>query len=250
MNRQRNFYSVRKRICRKLLAALLIIGIPVLLFLFTFSIRRVAVTGATRYTNKQIKEMVLKTGPDHNSVYLFLKYKFFKTPSIPFIEKIDVEMVNNHTVSVNVYEKSVAGCIEFMGEYFYFDKDGIIVESSSKKIENVPIIKGLKFNQIILHEKLRIQRDDLYKVILNITKLIDKYDLDVDTISFSSDYEVTLESNGIQVLLGRQSSYYEALSDLKSILAKAKGADLAEIDMRNYNKETGYVIGKPKNSTE
>ena len=37
-----------------------------------------------------------------------------------------------------VYEKSVVGYVSYMSSYMYFDKDGIIVESASKKLLAFP----------------------------------------------------------------------------------------------------------------
>lgn len=250
MRRQRNKNSVLKRICRKIIAMVLIIGIPVVLFLFSFSVKKADVIGAERYTNKQIREMVLQTEADYNCVYLYLKYRFFTTPKIPFVEKIDVDMEDNHSVTIYVYEKMVTGCVEYMGQYLYFDKDGIVVESSPEKIEKVPVIFGLQFNEIVLNEKLNIQNEELFNLILNMTKSIDKYELDVDKIYFSSNYEITLECGEVNVLLGKKNNYDEALSDLGNILKEAEGTQLYELDMRDYKKSSGSVIGKSKKSTQ
>lgn len=254
INRPRSSNSVRKRICRKAFIALLIIGIPTTLFFTVFGINKADVVGESRYSDKQIRETILKSPLDNNSVYLYLKYRFFEQPSIPFVEKLDVEMNSNHEVTIYVYEKIVTGCVYIMDEYLYFDKDGIVVESSPKKIEKVPVIEGLLFNDIILHEKLKLQNDSpdekLFDIILNITKLINKYELDVDTVRFDEDENVTLKCGDIKVLLGKKGNYEDALSDLKNILDKAKGTDLSELDMREYDKDTGYVIGKSNNSTE
>jgi cell division protein FtsQ len=264
-------------------------GIPAVLFLFTFHIKSASVVGNSRYTQEQIKEIIMKTKPDSNSIYLYLKYKYFVKPKIPFVEKVDVDMVNRHSVRITVYEKKLAGCVEFMGEYLYFDKDGIVVESSSKMLEDVPLIKGLKFSEIVLNEKLKIQKDkvnrnikpetlteesadqgalkaqteetadqneleeqkdDIFDVIMNITQMIEKYKLDVDTVSFNENDEVTLKCGDIKVLLGKKDTYDEVLSDLKNILKEAEGIELTELDMRNYKKGTGYVIGKQKKSTD
>jgi cell division protein FtsQ len=305
---QRNSNNVLIRISRRAFAFILIAGIPILLFLSAFGVKKAEVIGAKRYTNNQIREMVLQSKLDHNTLYLYLKYRFFEKPKIPFVEKLDVEMVNNHTVTIYVYEKMIAGCVEFLGEYLYFDKDGIIVESSSKRIEGVPIIKGLNYNEIVLNEKLHIQNnvlqqettgstadqsnqqdsqntdskqppddeqqneqknkkekkdeqnneqkeklqevqnDDLFHVIINLTQLIGKYGLDVDTVSFGQNYEVTLECGKNTVLLGRRDTYVEVLAELKNILKEAKGMELM-IDMSTFHKGD-KVFAKPKNSTE
>ncbi len=248
--RQRNSDNVLFRIFRKTLLLLLIIGIPSLLFLYSFNIKKVEVLGTQRYSQEQIKEMVLQSRQDYNSIYLYLKYRFFDSPKFPFIEKIDVDMVDNHTVTLTVYEKMIAGCVEFMGQYLYFDKDGIVVETSSKRLENAPLIKGLEFNQIVLNEKLKVQKDELFDVIVDMTQLIEKYELDVDSVDFNNNYEVTLMCSDIKVLLGKKDTYDEVLSELKNILLEAEGVELKELDMRKYKKGTGYVIGKPKESTD
>jgi cell division protein FtsQ len=241
----RNFDSVPKRIIKKLLAVLLIIGIPVLLLAITFHVKNVKVVGTNRYTSEEIKDKIIKTKLDTNALYLYLKYKYFNKITIPFIEKVDVELADNHTVKIYVYDKMVTGCVDFLGEYLYFDKDGIIVESSPKRLKDIPLIKGLKYNKIILNEKLEVQKEELFDVILNLTRQIDKYGLDVDSISFSNDYEVTLQCGDIKVLLGKKSTYDEALAELKNMLAEAKGMKI-EIDMRNFVKGTNVIYAKPE----
>lgn len=250
MHWQRNTDSVLKRLSKKAAILLVLIGIPIMIFLFTFSLKKVTVEGTDRYTDKQIREMLLKTKLDYNSVLLYLKYNFIEKPEIPFIEKIDLELFSNHKVGISVYEKQIAGCVKFMGEYLYFDKDGIVVESSPERIKKIPVIDGLQFNEIILHRKLVVKEDSLYKVIMDMTNLINKYKLNVDVITFGKNYEITLLCNGIHVLIGKKDYYDEVLSDLKNILTKAKGTGLYELDMRDYVKGSNYVIGKSKNSSE
>jgi cell division protein FtsQ len=286
---RRNSNSVGLRIGKKLLILLMMVGIPVFILLTSFNIETVEVVGAKEYTSEQIKEQVITSPQEHNSLYLYLKYKFFSTPQLPFIEKMNVEMNGNHAVTIYVYEKMVAGCVEFMGEYLYFDKDGIVVESSSKKLDKIPEIKGLKFSEIILNEKLKVQNvvlenqdvnveqesklsekqkllkqqeeaqkqaqeekkrnEKLFDTIINLMQLIDKYELDIDAINFNTSDEVTVDSDGIRILLGKKSTYDEEFSEIKSIMVKAKGMDIT-IDMRNYVKGMENIIAKPKKATE
>lgn len=280
-NRQSGSNNVLRRLCIKTLIFLFVVGIPFLLLLAVFHIKDVEVVGAERYTQDQIKDFVFQSEPDSNSLYLYLKYRYFDKPTLPFVEKIDVEMINSHSVKIYVYEKMVAGCVEFMGEYLYFDKDGMVVESSSQKREKVPVIKGLKFKEIVLNEKLnvpkaaRVQKDEpeaqkeeeedgsedkskgqsddlelqnkeLFDTIINLTQLIDKYGLDIDTITFASNYEVTLDTAGITVWLGKKNTYDEALAKLKNILKEVEGMEVT-IDM---SKETDRIIAKQKKSTK
>jgi cell division protein FtsQ len=91
--------------------------------------------------------------------------------------------------------------------------------------------------------------DKIFNVIIGLTQLINKYELNVDTVTFSSNYEVTLDIGSITVLLGKKSTYDEALAELKNILKEADGMGIT-LDMRNYVEGTDSIIAKQKKSTE
>ncbi len=247
--RNRKHDSVLGRIVKRMILLLMIIGIPAVLFLSTFHIKKIEVVGAQRYTSDEIISHLVQTRLDSNSLCLYLKYHYLTGVKLPFIEKVDVAMKDTHSVTIFVYEKMIAGCVELMGQYLYFDKDGIVVESSPKLFEGIPVVKGLKFNQLLLGEKLEVQKQELFDVIINLTQLIGKYNLKVDSLSFNNKYEVTLNSGDITVLLGRKDTYDETISELKSVLAEASGLEVT-IDMRNFVKGTGKIVAKPKKPTE
>lgn len=56
-----------------------------------------------------------------------------------------------------MFEKSVVGYVSNMSSYMYFDKDGIIVESSSEQLPGVPWITGLEYGKILLYEPLEVK---------------------------------------------------------------------------------------------
>lgn len=252
--------SVLKRILKKCLVIILFLIIPVLLFSFSFRLEEVSVMGTTRYTPDEIKKSYIKTKLDSNTLVFYLKYKYLEDVKIPFIEKADIELKGRHAIDIRLYEKRITGCVEFMGEYLYFDKDGIVVEGSSVRLADIPQIKGLKFNKIILDEKLEVQKNELFNVILNLTQLIEKYSLDVKTISFTRDYEVIVDCEGIVALLGKRDTYDEVLSGLKGILADEDGelmdimneqeGTYLELDMTKYDKNTDRIVAKPKSKSE
>ncbi len=156
------------------------------------------------------------------------------------------ELVDRNSVSIRVYDKKIIGCIEFMGDYLYFDKDGIIVESTANRIDEIPLVKGLKYDKIVLNEKLEVQKEELFNVILNLTQQIEKRELDVDTISFTKQYEVTLDLGDIKAMLGKRSTYDEILAKLKNIVNEAQGKKFT-IDMSSG---TDYFIAKPEISVD
>ena len=62
-------------------------------------------------------------------------------------------------LNIKVYDKNHR-LYRIYGDYLYFDKDGIIVESTSKRIAGIPLVKGLKYHKIVLNEKLEVQKDE------------------------------------------------------------------------------------------
>lgn len=77
-----------------------------------------------------------------------------------------------------MYEKNIVGYVHYLGKNVYFDKDGIVVESSDQEIEGVPLIKGLTFDRLTMHQALNVKDASIFGTILNITQLLDKYGLE------------------------------------------------------------------------
>lgn len=243
---RRNSNSVLKRIGLFVLKITVFLILPVTILVFTFQLKNITVTGSSRYDSGQIIERLIESKADNNTLVFFLKYKYFKDVKIPFVEKMSFELVDRNSVSIRVYDKKIIGCIEFMGDYLYFDKDGIIVESTSNMLSDIPLIKGLKFKKIVLNEKLEVQKDELFDIILNLTQQIEKRELNVKTISFNNNYEVTLNLGDIKAMLGKRSTYDEILAKLKNIVNEAQGKKFT-IDMSSG---TDYFIAKPEISVD
>lgn len=160
-------------------------------------------------------------------IYSYLNYRFGEKIQIPFVENYTIEFSWPHRVDVIVYEKNVVGYTEYMGRYMYFDKDGIIVESSSEKTEGIPLVTGLQFGHIILYEPLPVEDQDVFEEILNLTQLFEKYNLSVDKIYFDSNYHAVLYMGDLKVRLGDSSlldGKIAELADMLPVLAdKGKG---------------------------
>lgn len=223
---------------------LLIIILAFVLFI-TCKLNSVEVVGSNHYSVEELQNKVITKKTDENAILLYLRYKYGDVDSIPFVERIDIELINKNSIKIHVYEKVITGCIEFMGGYMYFDKDGIVVESSDEKLDEVPYVTGLSFYKIVLYEKLEVQKKALFDVILNLTQLIQKYELDIETIQFNSDLEVTLHCGDIKILLGKRDTYDEQIAELQNLLPSAEDKKLV-IDMENFVEGQDKIIAKPQ----
>lgn len=232
---------------------LLVAGVSILMT--CFKIDDIEVTGNVHYTEDEIREIVLSNGYVDNTILLMLKNKFKPIQDVPFIAKLDVEFVSAHRVTVTVYEKAMAGCVEYMNRYIYFDQDGYVLEISLTKLSDTPCITGMSFDSMELHEKLPIEDKERFRLILRLTQLIQKYEVQIDAIRFTSDGDIVLTYEDIQVELGDGSRMEEQLVDLSRILEQLKGKK-GTLDMTEFDTATGTASfrieteKKPENTTE
>ena len=206
------------------LSGLCITMLGVYLVMHKHTVKNVYVEGNLHYTKEEIQDMVM-TGPlGNNSLYLSLKYRLKKTENIPFIDVLDVNILTPDTIKITVYEKALAGYIRYMDAYMYFDRDGYVVECSKVKTEGIPQITGLSFDHMILGEILPVENQDAFESIMELTKLLDKYDLEADKIFFHSAGDMTIYFGDIKAALGSDRNQLEIkMMRLPQLLAKLEG---------------------------
>ena len=207
-----------------------------------FVIKEIEVEGNNRATAEEIKDYIFDKSYDVNTLVFYIKSKFEKKKSIPFVATYDIDMVSSTQVKITIYEKDIVGYLQYMGSYIYFDKDGIIVESSSELIEDVPLITGLNFDSFVLNEKLPVYNKDVFNMILDLTQNIRKYKLTVDKIYISEEEESTVYIGDVKVLLGSSDDLNQKLSDLSDMYSKLKGKS-GTLDMKEVDKDgQGYAM--------
>ena len=203
--------------------------LSIVLFLsYHYAVRQVIVEGNKHYSAQD------------NSLYLSLKYKNKEIKGIPFIDTMDVIIVSNDTIKISVYEKALAGYVEYLGRYMYFDNDGMVVEAAKVPTQGIPQVTGLTFDHIVLYEKLPIENDQIFQNILTITKLLNKYDVICDKIQFDASYNVTLGYDKVKVNIGKLENLDEKLMQLPYILPSLKG-ESGTLDLQNYTQESRSV---------
>ena len=206
-----------------------------------YTVTKIYVDGNIHYTNEQIMDMVMEGRYGNNSLLLSIKYKDKSIQGIPFIEKMDVNILEKDTIRINVYEKAIAGYVEYLGNYLYFDKDGIVVESAHETTAGIPQVIGLDFEYAILHEKLPVKNETVFAKVLSISQLLTKYSVSVDRIFFSDSEEITLYFGDIKVALGNDYHIDEKVMELQNMLPKLEGKS-GTLRMENYDEYTKETI--------
>lgn len=225
----------------KAVAVFIIVVFIMLIAIIMTKIDNITVVTGEHYSKEEIESYIIKSALDHNAIYLYLKNRYAEQDDIPFVEYVDVELTGINSVKLTVYEKNIIGCIEYMNKYIYFDKDGYFVEQSQEKLDDVTYITGINFNSITLYEKMDVNDDSLFDVILTITKLIEKYEIDTDELNFDSDGAITLYTGDICVLLGKHDTYDEQIAKLVGLLKESEGMS-GTFHMENYSDSTDNII--------
>lgn len=209
-----------------------------------YTVTTVYVQGNVHYTNEEIMEMVMDGYYGDNSIFLSLKYKDKSIEGVPFVEKMDISVLDPHTIKIDVYEKALAGYVEYLERYMYFDKDGIIVETSTEKTKGIPMVTGLDFDHVILHQPLPVENVEIFDDILSITQLVNKYNLSIDKIFFGSDDTLTLYFEEVKVALGERLNLEEKVMELQYMLPELAGKR-GTLRMENYTEETKTITFEP-----
>jgi cell division protein FtsQ len=204
--------------------------------LIHYEVKNVTVEGNKHYSSEEIKAVIMTGYLGDNSLYLSMKYKNKDIDDVPFVETMDVDVLSNDSIKITVYEKALAGCVEYLGRYMYFDNEGIVVEASKMATSGVPLVTGLDFDHVVLYEKLPVDNDSVFQNILTITKMLNKYDVMCDRIQFDSSYNVTLGYGSVKVSVGDLDNLDEKLMQLPNILPTLEG-EKGTLDLQSYTSD-------------
>jgi cell division protein FtsQ len=217
----------RRRRRRKTIGLVLGIVFGVLLLaavlLFAVRISDIEVTGNKKYTKEQIIDLIFDGKWSRNTAYCYYENRFREHKTIPFIEEYKIEFKSPTKVEIVVFEKSVVGYVSYMSSYMYFDKDGIVVESSAETLPGIPWVTGLEFGHIVLHQPIPVEKPEIFEQILNLTQVLSVNELQVDKIDYNSYNEAELYIGDIVVELGSDESINGKISELKDILPELEG---------------------------
>ncbi|MSS63031.1 cell division protein FtsQ/DivIB [Velocimicrobium porci] len=212
-------------------------------FFLSFRAKNIIISGCDHYTQEEMKDMLFESLFDNNTILFYMKYRYIGLKDIPFVQKITVKREGRNGLKIKVYEKTLVASIKYMGEYVYFDKEGTVLESSQEPVGGIPNIVGLHSKGFVLYESLQVKEKDIFAQILDLSQLLQRYNLEINKIRFNDQKEVELECNGIRIYLGKKDFYDEQIAALSEILPKAVDQKLkGVIHMENYTSGSEVIL--------
>lgn len=210
-----------KKIILGTLGAALLAG---LIFFFSyFHVSEVEVMGTTRYSDEEVKSMALQGAFTDNSVLAVLLHSRVDVENIPFVEGFNITRLSHNSICISVREKKTVGCIPYLDSYVYFDRNGIFVESSHTRDEQVPFFDGIEVSHVIEGEKLPIKGSSVLTTAVALSTIFQKNDVIPDHIEFDNSYQITLTYGDIRVMLGKDEYLEDKMIRVSAILPKLSG---------------------------
>lgn len=236
----------KQRLLKKVLIGVLVFMILTVIAIFivinVFVVKNVKVEGNELYDEQLITDAVLNDEYSWNSLYVLLKYTFVDMEEVPFIDTMEVKLLNPQTLKIKVYEKGMMGYlyISAIGENAYFDKDGFVVETSTRIIENVPKIEGITCDEVVLYEKLPIDSQKL-RDMLTLTQALKREGLEPDSIHFGLDISPVLYYDNTTIWLGSMELLTQKIDRLGEILPNISGIE-GILHMESWTEESANII--------
>ena len=202
----------------------------------------VKVEGGEIYSDQEVISSAMSDKYSYHTLYFLAKSKLGHVSCLPFVQEIDVEWKSPSAVVLHVYDKTISGCVKYMGQYIYFDKDGVVLQSLAEPMDGVPVVTGIKFGKFTLNEAFEVKDASLFETIMNLSRLIKHYKVQVDQIKFDGK-NVTLYSGKVEVYLGQKDFYDDDMAALASVLKKTNKKGLAgTINMENFNSGDRIIL--------
>lgn len=223
-----------------LLGIVIVAAFIIIAGLSVFSVTKVTVEGNKYYKEDDIKKILLDVKYPNNSLYLLYEYKYKKADNIPFVQSVEISLETSHHVKFRVYEKEIVGYVECLGINMFFDKDGMVVESSSENQQNVPKITGLSFDHVVLNQSFPVDDEEVFKTILDVTLVLQKYSLVPDKIKVSNIKNIILYFKDAKVKIGSSSNLNEKISNLSYIIDKVENMS-GTLHMEEFNGDSKNI---------
>ena len=230
---------------KKVLIILAASGLLALFIFFGLRITTVEVQGSKIYSQKEIKDSVFTRKYADNELFFWIYNKLFGINKLPFVEDIEVEYNGWHKVTLQVYDKTISGCIKYMGQYVYFDKDGIVLQSMTTRREEVPVVTGIRFGTFSIGKAFNVKDSSLFETIMNLSQLIAHYKIKVERIHVEQNRMVLFTGN-VKVYLAKKSIYDDELSALSSVLQTVEEKNLSgTINMEGFKRGDKIILKQP-----
>ena len=204
-----------------------------------FNISKIEVYGNNKVSSDTVTSLSkLKKG---ENIFKFNNSIIQNIKENQYIDEVKVKRKLPGTIQIYITEREVKYQVKLINSYAYIDKNGYILEVSSKETD-VPIIVGFKTTENELINKNRMETKDL-EVLNNILKITDSAKaIDIEkiiteiNIENENNYCIFIKGQNKKIYIGDANNLTNKMLYVKKILEEEKD-----------HSGTGYVNGDISN---
>jgi len=225
----------KKKKTHKIYAAIVLtLGIIIicLTVLILFYVQRIEITGNQYCTDKTIAEAVQNDRLSVNTLYITAKYALGKGEIPAGLDSMSVKLKNPWTLKVTVEEKQSIGYFEYKKQRVYFDRDGLVLIQGMSIVKDVPVVEGIRFKNIKLHQVLECDNTNVFEEIYETTQQLKAQELKPERIVYIND-RLHVYIGKICVSLGMDVTP-EKIAQIKPIMKKL-GDKEGTLHLENYS---------------
>ena len=204
------------------------------IFVGSLRVEKVNISGNEYYSAAEAEDLIFSEEWERNPLVIWFSEKLGKEKEIPFIEKYQIHLNGFSSADVTIYEKNMVGYVEFLGSCLYFDRDGMVVESSAEHYGDVPLVTGLDVDYVVLSEPLPVSDKSVFQMLLTLTQHLSSRSITwageeqpmiqlIDRIHFDSMGNVSCYVEDVVVSLGSGDSLEGKLQEMTDILPELEG---------------------------
>lgn len=219
--RKRKKISGKKRLMRGILILILTVAVLVLGMFLLFQTRKIEIKGNQYCPDAELASWIKQDKMAINTLFLWFKYNYTEVEKPAAIQSVKVSVRNPWTVRMTVEEKNFLGYFEYEDEFLYFDEEGTAALKSPDIIEGAPFIEGLeiKSSKVKMNQKLPVTEEGIFDKIVEVTRLLNKYELSSDKLSVEQGKKISLFFGNVTVQLG-SGDYEVKVAQIPPILEK------------------------------
>ena len=234
----------------------------ILIFLLLFRITNIIVTGNERYTDEEIKSLVINEDSFNNSLLFCLVNKTIEITDVPLLESIEVIYLNRNTIQLKVNEKLTIGMFQVGDKVCCIDQDGVVVEildyADSASL-GLPLIYNL-CNAGTVGEKIDIDDWSVLNTLHAMMSSFERYEIMPDSIYINDEQAIggdeddivktyELHFGSVKVLVGQDEYLEEKMRRLAAILPHLNGMS-GTLHLESYDEETENIIFDTNETSE
>ena len=197
---------------------------------------------SSQFTTSELCEKIGLSKGDN--LLLFSKGRAEKTlEKSPYIASAKLSAKLPHTMKITIKERKARGYVPYMGSYLYIDEEGRVLEVAGSCRDALPLVKGLKFDSFTEGEILPVQNTDALAVILEISQLMEKYELldEVVEIDVSKPKDIYAYVNQVQIHLGNMTNGDMKIQYMQQIVKTIPKEDRGILDLSGLDNPKANV---------